>query len=312
MRLLRSSSRPLLAREIAERLHVDRNVVNRALYGSQIPAVRDESFRWRIVSDLTVTSAEAKPQPPQTREREVQSLDSTHMHASRLGSQPAAQPPFAVGAAGVSWALEAFDQWVAAGRKGIAVARSERWATALLLVAIEDHLIAREARAAVVTTDQPLLLARILRLVSPNVQIGGLHRLLAQSAVTVYRLGADTRYLRGEAVEAMDEGPILLALLGCRGVGRTRSINHLEGPYQSRLAIDFPGPLLQSTKNLLRPWFGEPLPESPLQKDVLTDVNPSGARPNYSSARERELRALFGDDWQLDGTHDDGQPTDQT
>jgi len=50
---------------------------------------------------------------------------------------------------GITWGLRAFDEWLAAGRRGIAVARSERWAMALVLLALEDHLITKGARAAV-------------------------------------------------------------------------------------------------------------------------------------------------------------------
>lgn len=305
VRVLRSSNRPLLAREIAERLGTDRSAVNQELYGRKLPALRDASFRWRFDGESEASGEPVMP-PLQGPSANRIAGPATHMSSIRLGQEPATVRPLQVGAAGVAWAVEAFDGWVAAGRRGIAVAKSERWALALLLIAIEDHLVTRHARAAVVTTDQPLLVARSLKLVSPDVQMGGLHHLLGQSAITVYQLGSDTRRLRGEAIEALDDGPILLALLGCRGVGRTRAINHLEGPYQSQIAIDYPGPLLQSTRQLLRSWFGDPLPESALQKEVLTDLGPSGEMPNYSTARERELRALFGDDWQLDLHREDG------
>lgn len=308
LRLLQSSKRPLLAREIAERLGTDRSAVNQALYGQRLPAVRDGSFRWRLDSDFKAAPPETvKPPLPMQSTSRSTGVAGGHMSTSRLGPDPAAPRPLEVGAAGVEWAVGAFDEWVAAGHRGIAVAKSERWALALLLVAIEDHLLTRHARAAVVTTDQPLLVARSLKIVSPDVHIGGLHHLLGQSAITVYQLGLDTRRLRGEAIEALDGGPILLALLGCHGVGKTRAINHLEGPYESRLAIDYPGPLLQSTMRLLRSWFGDPLPESSVQTEVLTDLSSSGEMPNYSTARERELRALFGDDWQLDRHREDGE-----
>jgi hypothetical protein len=312
VRLLQSSKRPLLAREIAERLGTDRSAINHALYGHGLPAVRDESFRWRLDSDFKAAPPElVKPQLPMPSTSGSAVEAAHHMSRSRLGSDPTAPRPLAVGAAGVEWAVDAFDEWVTAGHRGIAVARTERWALALLLIAIEDHLLTRHARVAVVTTDQPLLVARTLKLVSRDVQIGGLHHLLGQSAITVYQLGLDTRRLRGEAIEALDGGPILLALLGCQGVRKTSAVNYLEGPYQSRLAIDYPGPLLQSTMRLLRPWFGDPLPESSLQKEVLTDLSSSAEKPNYSTARERELRALFGDDWQLDRQREDGDSTDR-
>jgi hypothetical protein len=312
VQLLRSSNRPLLAREIAERLRTDRSAVNQALYGGRLPAVRDESFRWRLDSGFKAAFRESAKSPLQQPSAGLTAGPATsHMSSTRLGPDPAAPRPLEVGAAGVEWAVGAFDEWVAAGHRGIAVAKSERWALALLLVAIEDHLLTRHARAAVVTTDQPLLVARSLKIVSTDVHIGGLHHLLGQSAITVYQLGLDTRTLRGEAIEALDGGPILLALLGCHGVGKTRAINHLEGPYQSRLAIDYPGPLLQSTMRLLRSWFGDPLPESSVQTEVLTDLSSSGEMPNYSTARERELRALFGDDWQLDRHREDGESSDR-
>ncbi len=309
VRLLQSSKRPLLAREIAERLGAERSAVNQALYGQRLPAFRDESFRWRIDSNFKPAPPESpKPLSSGSPAFRVAGADGSRMSATRLGADPNAPRPLEVGAAGVEWAVGAFDQWVAAGYRGIAVAKSERWALALLLVAIEDHLVTHDARAAVVTTDQALLLARILKIVSPDVQIGGLHHLLGQSAITVYQLGLETRRLRGEAIEAMDGGPILLALVGCHGVGKTRSLNHLDGPYQSSLAIDYPGPLSQSTMGQLRSWFGDPLPESSLQKEVLTDLSSSGDLPNYSSARERELRALFGENWQIDRNHEDDDP----
>jgi hypothetical protein len=300
VRLLRSSNRPLLAREIADRLGVDRTAVNQALYTHRVPAVRDESFRWRHDGDF-----KGDPQEPgnaASRQEPTASgqarASGSHLTSRRLGPEPAAPRPLDIGAAGVTWALQTFDKWVAAGRRGIAVAKSERWALALLLVALEDHLISRRARAAVVTTDQPLLVARALKVVSDDVHMGGLGHQLQDSAITVYELGAETRRLRGEAIDAVGEGPILIALLGCRGVRKQRAVTYLDGPYQARLAIDYPGPLLQSSRELLASSFGEPLPESPLQKEVLTDLRADGQMPNYSTPRERELSALFGDDWE--------------
>jgi hypothetical protein len=282
--LLRSSDRPLLAREIADRLGVDRTTVNRILHGGELMAVQDDSYGWR----LPVASA-ASPLVASTT-------------GSRLGRDPEPVSPLDVPPPAVQWALDALDRWVAAGRRGIAVASTELGAKALLLLAVEDHLSAPGRRVAVATGDQPLLLVRSLRVVSEDVHLSGFGHRLRDGMVTVYALGSDTYRLREEALAAEPDGPLLLALVGCRRVRSRITIRHLGGPYRSRLAIDYPGPLPRSTMDLLAPEFGGPLSDSPVQRDVLTDFSRSGERTAYATARARELAALFGDDWSQPGS----------
>jgi hypothetical protein len=279
--VLRLSDRALLAHEVAQRLGLDHAVVNRVLLGGSLTAIQDDSFRWRLPA---ATGTGARPNPPMRPAASV-ALRRPWLQA-RFPSKVSHE------------ALSAFDRWVRAGRQGIAVTSTERSAAALLLLAVEDHLTLPRARAAIVTGDQPLLLARLLKVISADVHISGFSHGLVNGTVTVYMLGYETHRLEDEALAAERRGPILLALLGCRRVRAPIAVMHLVGPYRSRLAIDYPGPLRQSTRDLLGPVFGAPLADSVLQRETLTDLaRPAEATP-YSTAIQRELEALFGDDGQ--------------
>jgi len=137
-----------------------------------------------------------------------------------------------------------------------------------------------------------------MKALTPDVDIAGPRRVLKDRAVTVYEVGWETVRLRAEAAEALQDGPVMLALLSGRQLRRTPTLDQFNGPFESRLAIQYPDPVLSRlNRQLLAAALGEPLPSSAVQRDVLSDVGSRRGERPFATPRERELTALFGDHW---------------